>query len=68
MSGLRQYGSALVEHCLHILNMADKPSKRDGQISRSSVSRFGRSENPSLKDSNSGQMKPMTLKLILVVS
>ena len=50
-------------------------TRRDGQMSRASISRAGRSGNPKVADWRSdpvglipGQVTPMTLKLICVAS
>ena len=43
-------------------------TRRDGRINRASDSRFGRSENLNFTGLNTGCVKPMTLKLILVAS
>ena len=43
-------------------------TNRDGRMVRAPASRSGRSGNPDPKGSIPGQVKPMTLKLILVTS
>ena len=53
---------------LVVTDLALTETRRDGQMSRAYVSHFGRSGNLNLMGSNSGLVKPMTLKLILVAS
>ena len=43
-------------------------STRDGQMSSASISHFGKSWNPNLVCLKPDQVKPMTIKLILVIS
>ena len=54
-----------------ILNVLHSNSRglirRDGQMSRTSISHFGRWRDPHLGGSNPGGVQPITLKLILVV-
>ena len=59
MSALHPGTCNFERHCL---------TRQDGRMSRTYVSNFGRMENPNIVCSNSGRVKSMTLKLILVAA